>query len=395
MENYVVKMESNRVIGKICFTFFLFSFLVLPTVFAQDETESTAFTPQDQFIISEYNSAISFAAGGSYSNALLVDNIWYFTGLMLGKATSVFPNFHGIRFSVSAHNCNLTITRIDTLNVFPPSSGWIDYTVSGVGNQTLNLNYANERWLSYKVYVDGEEKPQNNGWTVTEDGWLSVTGATSNVRIHYGRASEAFTPADTFDIPEYNSSINFAFDGSYVYINFDSNIWRFQNLIADDYDSPNWPTWYFSVSARNCNLTITSYCPPQVFNGVDGLINYTVTGVGTQILDNNYDRVGGWPINYTVIIDGTERAQNDSWTASDDGWLTVTGANSNVTIIYKAIMPDWLKDAPPPGEPEPKKTIGIFAGNSTILYVIIFAVAITALVAAAVLIFKRKKQTQT
>jgi hypothetical protein len=389
MENYVVKMESKPVIGKICFTIFLISFLVLPAVFAQDDVESTAFTPQDQFLIPEYNSAISFAAGGSYSNASLVDNIWHFTGLLLTNATSIFPFFNGIRFSVSAQNCNLTITQIDTLNVFPPSSGWIEYTVSGVGSQSLNLDYQ-EGWLSYKVYIDGEEKAQNDGWAVTKDGWITVTGATSNVRIHYGRASEAFTPADTFDIPECNSSINFTFDGSYVYTNFDNIIWRFQNLIADDYDRPNRPTWYLSMSARNCNLTITSYCPPQVFNGVDGLINYTVTGVGTQTLDNNYDRVGGWPINYTVIIDGTERAQNDSWAVTDDGWLTVTGATSNVTIIYKEIIPDWIKNAPPPGEPEPKESIGIFAGNNTILYVIMTAIAIVAVAALAVLMFKRR-----
>jgi hypothetical protein len=391
-------MESKRAICKICFTVFLISFLVLPTVFAQGEVESTAFTPQDQFLIPEYNGAISFATGGSYSNASLVDNIWHFTGLSFTNATSSFPFFGGIRFSVSAQNCNLTITRIDTLNVFPPSSCWIEYTVSGVGNQTLNLNYSRTGWLGYTVYVDGEEKTQNDGWAVTEDGWLSVTGATSNVRIHYERESETFTPADTFNIPECNSSINFAFDGSYVYTNFDNNIWRFQNLIADDYVRPNRPTWYLSMSARNCNLIIKSYCPPQVFNGVDGLINYTVTGVGTQTLDNNYDRLGGWPINYTVVIDGIERAQNGGWSASDDGWLTLTGATSNVTVIYKAIRPDWLEDSPPPGEPtEPEPTeLGhteVPLITTELVITAIVAVAAVIIVVLLVLVFKRKKQT--
>jgi len=391
----VIKMESKPVIGKICFTIFLISFLVLPAVFAQDETESTAFTPQDQFIIPEYNSSISFATGGSYSNASLVDNIWHFTGLLLTNATSSFPFFSGIRFSVSAQNCNLTITRIDTLNVFPPWPGWVEYTVSGVGNQTLNLNYAQERWLSYTVYVDGEEKPQNDGWSVTEDGWLSVTGATSNVRIHYERASETFTPADVFAIPECNSSINFAFDGSYVYTNFGDNIWRFQNLIVDDYGPSNIPTWYLSMSARNCNVTITGYHAPFSSSGFAGWLNYTVTGVGNQTFDNNYDKIDSREINnYTVIIDGIARTQNDGWTLTDDGWIIVTGATSNVTIIYKHVQVG--ETPPPPGEPEPDGIpFGIDTDTPplTATYALIAAVAIIVVAAAALFAFKRKKQT--
>jgi hypothetical protein len=395
-------MESKRVIGKICFTFFLISFLFSPTVFAQDETESTAFTPQDQFIIPEYNGAISFATGGSYSTASLVDNIWHFKGLLLTNATSAFPKFQGIRFSVSAQNCNLTITRIDTLNVFPPWPGWVEYTVSGAGNQTLNLNYSQERWLSYTVYVDGEEKTQNDSWSVTEDGWLSVTAAASNVRIHYERASEAFTPADTFAIPECSSYINFAFDGSYVYTNFDSNIWRFQNLIVADYGTSHVPTWYLSISARNCNVTITGYHAPFTSSGFAGWINYTVSGVGNQTFDNNYDKSDSREINkYTVIIDGVARTQNDGWTLADDGWLTVTGATSNVTVTYEYI-PEGEPPPPPgldpePTEPEPTKPEPTEAPLITTEMVITAALAVAAVIiaVAAVLALKRKKQTTT
>ena len=96
-------MKSKRVIAKdackICFTIFLISLLVLPAVLAQDDTDPPVFTPQDQFLIPENNSTISFAAGGSYSNASLIDNIWQFTGLLLTNATSIFPSFEGIRFS--------------------------------------------------------------------------------------------------------------------------------------------------------------------------------------------------------------------------------------------------------------------------------------------------------
>ena len=302
------------------------------------------FTSETQFCIPEYDSFISFATGGSYSNASLIDNIWYFTDLILEGATSSIddPFFSGIRFSVSAQNSNIFFTRLDALNVYPPSSGWIEYTVSGAGNQQINLNYSHPEWLNYTVYIDDEEKAQNNGWIVTNDGWITINGATSNVKILYERASGTFTPLDTFNIPEYNSSINFAFDGTFVYTTFKNNTWRFQNLIVNNEATKNVPVWYLRVSAKNCNVTITSYTAP-VANGRDAWISYTVTGVGTQVIDNNYDRLSNWDYpgmsytNYTVVIDGIERTENDGWTISDDGWVNITEAKSSVNIIYQYV----------------------------------------------------------
>jgi hypothetical protein len=126
--------------------------------------------------------------------------------------------------------------------------------------------------------------------------------------------SIAFTPQDQFIIPEYNGAISFAFDGSYVYKTFDNNIWRFQNLIVDDYGTSNVPTWYLSISARNCNVTITGYHAPFSSSGFAGWLNYTVTGAGDQTFDNNYYKIDSREINnYTVIIDGIARTQNDGW----------------------------------------------------------------------------------
>lgn len=366
------------------------------------------FTPENQFAIPAYNSSISFATIGSYSNASLIDNIWYFTDLLLANSTSIFPNFKGIRFSVSVQNCNLTITRVDTINVFPPTSGWLDYMVSGVGNQTFNLHYPHEEWLSYEVYVDGTVKTQNDGWNITKDGWLTVTDASSNVKIQYKRASNTFTSTNIFNIPECNSSINFAFEGSYVYANLVNNTWRFQNPIGNNYDRPNNPVWYLNISARNCNVTISSYCPPYVFNGVNGSINCTVVGVGTQKIDNNYDSYGNSELsitNYTVIIDGTIKTHNDGWTVSDNGWLTLTGVRSNVSINYYDIS---IEDAPKPLKPteptEPALPDGIHAKESpllfnipivTLLALVVSIVAIALVLLVVLKLVKRKALSET
>jgi len=308
------------------------------------------FTPETQFYIPEYNTYISYAIGGSYINASLIDNIWHFTGLIFEGATSIFPTVPGVDFSISTQDCNLTITRFDMLFILPPSSGWIEYTVSGVGNQTVNMHYREPRWLTYTVYIDGEEKAQNDGWSISDGGWLTVTGASSNVKIYYEQASSTMKSGDVFFIPEYNSSFTFEFDGTYVYATLAGNAWRFQNLIVDDHSGINLPIFYFAMSAHNCNVTITSYYPTYVSSGVKPFINYTVNGVGNQTFDNNWESSGGW-INYTVIIDGVERVKNDGWIVTNERWVTVTDANSNATILYNYVMPDMPE--PEPAEPEP------------------------------------------
>jgi hypothetical protein len=279
----------------------------------------------------------------------------------------------------------MTITRLDVLNVFPPSSGWLESTVAGVGAQTVNLHYAQNAWLSYTVYVDGAAKAQNDGWSVTEDGWLTVTGATSNVKIQYERASVNLTAADAFTIPTCNSSINFAFTGAYVYASLENDTWRFQNLFMNE-NKPTYgvPTWSLGVSAQNCKVTITSY---RALVGTDqGGLSYTVTGVGKQFLKLDYDRSNNYPLNYTVYVDGVAKAQNDMWTLSNNGWLTITGATSNVSISFEWIVPDWVKDMPKRSGP-------------SLPYYELYVPAIIALIiiisATLVLMFRRKKETKT
>ena len=151
------------------------------------------------------------------------------------------------------------------------------------------MHYREPRWLTYRVHIDGEEKAQNDGWAISDDGWLTVTGARSDVKIYYEQASRKMKSGDVFVIPEYNSSFTFEFDGTYVYATLASNILRFQNLIVDDHPRINLPIFYVAMSAHNCNVTITSCYPIHVSSGVKPFINYTVNGVGNQTFDNNWE----------------------------------------------------------------------------------------------------------
>ena len=375
-------------VGKICYIIALILIVALPVRFFQVVRAAETFTSSDYFTIPELHGRISFREGGSYTTASLNNSTWDFTGLTFGGAKSVFPNFEGTKFSVSAQNCDMTITRLDVLNIFPPFSGWLEYTVAGIGMQTVNLRYAMNEWLSYTIYVDGVARAQNDGWTVTKDGWITVTGATSTVRIQYAQASLNLTSADIFTIPARSSFINFAFNGTYVYAILEKDTWRFQNLYMNGYKPTSGvPTWALGVSAQDCNVTITSYS--ALANQVDpSLINYAVAGVGKQILKIDYDRHSSWPINYTVNIDGAAKAQNDSWNLSNDGWLTVTGATSNVSIGFTAIEPDWLRDAPSRGGLEPTTR------SDQNLYTIIAGAVFISIIAATagILVLRRKKK---
>jgi hypothetical protein len=176
------KNGVSATISKICILLFFCSFLFFPKVIAYDVSEYTTFTSQDQFVVPDYSGAISFAEGGSYRNASLVDNIWRFEGLILASSPAFFPFFEGHNFSVSAQNCELNIIHYDTPEIFPPYSGILEYNVSGVGSQSFNLEYHYNEWMNYTVNIDGEEKTQNDGWTVSNDGWITVTGAKSTLR---------------------------------------------------------------------------------------------------------------------------------------------------------------------------------------------------------------------
>ena len=378
------KLAVPKVTGNVCYALLLILVIALPLTFCQVTHATENFAASDYFAIPELEGRINFAGGGSYNNASLSNNTWHFTGLTFAGAKSALPNFNGVKLSVSAQNCDMTITRLDVLNVFPPSSGWLEYTVTGVGTQTVNLHYAQNAWLSYIVYVDNAAKAQNDGWSVTEDGWLTVTSATSNVKIQYERASVSLTAADVFTVPAFNSSINFAFSGTYVYASLENDTWRFQNLFMNEY-KPTYgaPTWALGVSARNCNMTITSY---RALVGTDqGGLSYTVTGLGEQAFKVDYDRFNNYPINYTVYVDGAAKAQNETWSLSNDGWLTITGATSNVSISFEWIVPDWVKDLPKRSGP-------------SLPHYELYVLAIIALIiisATIVLIFRRKKETKT
>lgn len=165
-----------------------FAMLSSPTYFLVHAQDTTNFTPTTHFAIPASNSTIAFATSGSYENASLNNNTWDFTGFALSTTNGYLPTapMGNNNFSVTAQNCKATILCLDSLNRFPPYPGWLNYTVAGVGSQAFNMYYGTNYGMAidWTVYIDGTNKTQNDGWTISTEGWLTVTGANSNVSIY-------------------------------------------------------------------------------------------------------------------------------------------------------------------------------------------------------------------
>lgn len=342
-------------------------------------TTNVNFNSSNQFQIPNLNSTVSFASGGSYANASLDNGVWDFNGFFANTGASALPNMMGIGFSVSAQNCNVTITRLDALNVIPPFPGQLNYNVAGVGTQAFNLHYSSLRLLNWTVYIDGAERVVGDGWNASPDGWVNVTGATSNVSIQWAETSTLnFTNSATFPIPSCNSSINFISDGTYLGEPIlTNNTWSFQNLALAGSIQRGTPLWTFAITAQNSNVTVDSFNPEAFEGSVNGSawLNYTVVGTGSQVINFGGDN-GNGNLGPYVYIDGENRTQGNGWLLLNDGSISVAGANSNVSIYYPPNAA--LYDMPPPipfaPNEQPSLNIAFYATLTAAVIIVIAAV---------------------
>ena len=164
---------------------FLSAFTISP--FLVQAQTSVSFTRNDRFPLPDSNAVIGFGSNGTYSQATQEQKFWVFTNLKLGNFSGTLPTL-----SVSAQNSNITITRLQRGNVNPNSSSAfftlasVRYTVSsagGVQSFKFGLNLTGGFWM---VTFNGTSYPdQGDGWNVSTDGTIVITGATVNVTASY------------------------------------------------------------------------------------------------------------------------------------------------------------------------------------------------------------------
>jgi hypothetical protein len=150
----------------------------------QAQTNIT-FSPADKFNIPSYNGTISFAVNGTYSEATFENDTWTFTNLHLNGSQPL------ANFKISTQNSNVTIFSYLAFNT-TLQSALLRYVVEGQGKQILNLGLGSQEgeWTGADwSVVTGNNvfMAEGEGWTISNDGTLIVTGATGNVSIvHWG-----------------------------------------------------------------------------------------------------------------------------------------------------------------------------------------------------------------
>ncbi len=163
---------------KLHLAIFLAIFSTLSLVLAPFSHASTIFTSTTNFPVPNYRGNIRFSQSGSYETATLENDTWTFTGL----------DWNGVsgKLGVSAQNSNMTLTSYEPEAV-TYNGAWLNYTVQGMGSQTINLRYDAHGFPAiYSLYIDGAAKPENEGWSMPDNGHLIVTSAIANVSIFYG-----------------------------------------------------------------------------------------------------------------------------------------------------------------------------------------------------------------
>jgi hypothetical protein len=140
---------------------------------------NTTFKPTDKFSIPAQNGTISFATGGTYTAVSLENDTWNFENLRLNN-TGPTENLRA-----SAQNCDITITSYQVFVTATVGAVLLSYTVAGHGAQTFNLGFNSTANDWSVIFNNNDFRAQNNGWHISPDSTLTITGATSNVTIFY------------------------------------------------------------------------------------------------------------------------------------------------------------------------------------------------------------------
>lgn len=154
---------------------------------------STAFTAATPFSIPACNSTLFFALDGTYSQAVLVNGTWVFKGLSFSNSVSLNS------FNVSAHDCNVTLYFSGIFRGYlqAQDSGLLQYNTTGSGMQRFNFGLspnfaANPKYrdlmvrFSSEFFTNSSEVARmGEGWQLSPDGTITVTGVVNGASIFY------------------------------------------------------------------------------------------------------------------------------------------------------------------------------------------------------------------
>jgi hypothetical protein len=175
-----------------CFALLLVILFLTSLVTLQPATaKTTILGTNGEYPIPDENATIILLNGSSFveSNYYTAHNTsegyvpssWAFAIFSTGNGT--------IGLTISAHDCNVTIISYNyylqkTEGYNYKTSNWLNYTITGIGTQTLDYSQVySSNHSNTTVYLDDVARQQGDGWNWANFG-ITITGATSKVSIH-------------------------------------------------------------------------------------------------------------------------------------------------------------------------------------------------------------------
>ena len=158
--------------------------------------------------------------------------------------------------------------------------------------------------------------------------------------ITQAQPQTAFTTADKFSIPQYNSSISFALNGSYSAATLENGFWTFKNLKLDSQNTTflglnaSQGVGALKVSAHNSNVIIWNYISINYTLPVD-LLSYYAEGEGNQTINLGLNSSRSTAEEWSVIVsDSVFLALGQGWNLLPDDSVFVWGKTGNVTVAH-------------------------------------------------------------
>jgi hypothetical protein len=140
-----------------------------------------------------------------------------------------------------------------------------------------------------------------------------------------------FLSSDRFNIPDFNSTISFAQNGSYSSATLQNDTWTFNDLRFNI----SQPIGNLKVSAENSNMTIFSFRSYNLF-GRSAQLRYNAQGTGTQTVNLGLNvSQPTHPIEWSVgILGNSFLAEGDGWRLLPDDSVFVYGLTGNISVTH-------------------------------------------------------------
>ena len=168
----------------------------------------------------------------------------------------------------------------------------------------------------------------------------------------------------TFNISTLDGKISFGVGGTYTSATLTNGTWSFINLKFNGSQTIK----IFKVSARNSNVTITSFIIGNTTSR-SARLRYVAEGLGEQTFQMGIAAgEGKWNLHpeWTVIVNDVWLGEGDGWKIASDGTVTIEGVTGNVSIAHYSF----------PGLSESDKDLPFYEQHSVSIATVTFVVFI-------------------